>query len=64
MCSVIAAIRMPPDMLEELKTLAMHESLRRGEVVSWAKLVRESAARLLEQDETVKQGASGRRATG
>jgi hypothetical protein len=49
MCSVLTAIRIQPELLQELKALARRESERRGEFVSWAKLVRESAVRMLKK---------------
>jgi predicted DNA-binding protein len=49
MSSVLTSIRMPPELLKDLKALARRESLRRGESVSWAELVREAARRTLQQ---------------
>jgi len=49
MPSILTAIRIQPELLQELKALAKRESERRGEYVSWAKLVRESAARMLKK---------------
>jgi hypothetical protein len=49
MCTLLLSLRMSPDMLTALKELASRESVRRGEYVSWARLVREAAARTLEE---------------
>jgi hypothetical protein len=47
MCNLLMSLRMSPEMLADLKALAARESVRRGEFVSWARLVREAAARTL-----------------
>jgi Arc/MetJ-type ribon-helix-helix transcriptional regulator len=49
MCNMLMSLRMSPEMVAELKDLAKAESVRRGEFVSWAKLMRESAARTLKK---------------
>lgn len=49
MSTLLLSIRMRPEMLAALKTLAARESARRGEAVSWARIVREAAARTLEE---------------
>jgi hypothetical protein len=54
MCSLVTSIRMPPGLLEELKTLARQETARTGETVTWAKLLREGARRTLRE---AKKGA-------
>jgi hypothetical protein len=46
---MLMSLRMSPEMVAELKDLATAESARRGEFVSWAKLMRESAARTLKK---------------
>jgi hypothetical protein len=56
MCTVLTSIRMPPELLAELKALAREETARRGESVSWAKLVREGARRTLQQAKKRAQG--------
>jgi hypothetical protein len=55
MSTLLLSLRMEPEMLAALKTLAARESVRRGEVVSWARIVREAAARTLEE---ARQGAA------
>ena len=45
--SVLTAIRMTPEMVADLKKLAKKESVLRRENVSWARLVREAATRML-----------------
>jgi hypothetical protein len=47
--SNITSIRLPPQLLADLKALARNESVRRGEFVSWARLVREEAAKALKR---------------
>ncbi len=48
MCTVLTSIRMPPELLAELRALAREESVRRGEQVTWARLLREGARRTLQ----------------
>ena len=47
MCSKMTAVRFDPRMVEQLKQLALVESVRRGHLVTWATLLREGAARTL-----------------
>jgi hypothetical protein len=49
MCNLLMSLRMSEEMLADLKKLAERESARRCEFVSWARLVREAAARLLDE---------------
>ena len=49
MCSHMTSIRMPPELLAELKALAQQETARTGETVSWAKLLRQAARRLVQE---------------
>jgi hypothetical protein len=49
MSTVLTGIRLPPEMLNDLKAVAKQESERRGEYVSWARLLRECAAYVLKR---------------
>jgi Arc/MetJ-type ribon-helix-helix transcriptional regulator len=57
MSSILTSIRMPPELLKDLKALARQESVRRGESVSWAELVREGARRTLQQKKKRARGS-------
>lgn len=41
------SIRMPRKLLDDLKALAATESARRGRCISWSRLVRASATKLV-----------------
>jgi hypothetical protein len=56
MGSLLLSLRMSPQMLADLKALAEQESIKRGESVSWTKLVREGAARMLEEAKRAARG--------
>jgi hypothetical protein len=47
MCKQLLSLRLSPEMLADLKAIAARESARRGEFVSWAKVMRDSAARTI-----------------
>ncbi len=55
--AMLTSIRMPPELVNELKTLAAKETARTGETVTWARLVREAARGLI-------KAAKGRRSKG
>jgi predicted DNA-binding protein len=48
----VVSIRLCPEMVARLKLLARHEALRRGEDVTWARLVREALEQKLLGEET------------
>ncbi len=45
--TMLTSIRMPQELVTELKTLAEQETARTGERVTWAKLLREAARGLI-----------------
>jgi hypothetical protein len=45
--SVLSSIRMPVQLLDDLKALARAETERTGETVTWARLLRDGARQLL-----------------
>jgi hypothetical protein len=49
MTSVLTSIRLPAALLGDLKTLAKQETLRTGERVTWARLLRDGARHLLKE---------------
>jgi predicted DNA-binding protein len=49
----VVSIRLCPEMVARLKLLARREALRRGEDVTWARLVREALEQKLLDEEGV-----------
>jgi hypothetical protein len=45
----LTSIRLPRDLVAELKALAQRETTRTGETVTWARLLRDAARRTVEQ---------------
>jgi hypothetical protein len=60
MATILTSIRLPPEMLKELRALAKKESHRRGEQVSWAGLLREAATNLLKRAKSGPRRPTGR----
>ena len=45
----VVSIRLHPEMVARLKLIARHEAIRRGQDVTWARLVREALELLLKE---------------